>query len=356
MTEYPLAGPYRITLMSLEVILLFIFIEISTFFFYKYYKNKKEGDPSVVELDWGIIFLAMGISYIFFLYGDYFAINRDLFLLTGYIALVTGGILFVYHIESTKMLKTNYYLTAISCGFLVVFLEVFFLVPSVLQTAASLISFFAFGIIIFYFLIIIRRIWGFYRSYSIGLFVGIMLWLIGYTGTADAAVKLFNGLYIRVIGDSIIIIGMILVAFFVNLIPSLAEIGWRDKIKYVILSTKSGIDLYNENFQEHRPINEVLVSGAIWGIQIFLQNVISDSKGVKVISKGNDVVILDNGNYVIGILIVEQELEILKYLLKKLIFQFEEYYSPILQNWKGDLELFKPTKYLISSIFSLENI
>jgi hypothetical protein len=342
--------------MTLEIIILFIFIEIATFFFYKYYKNKKEGKPSVVELDWAIIFISIGVTYIFFLYGDFYAINRNPFLFLGYLSIEIGGTLFLYHTESTKMLTTHYYLTATSCGFLGVFLGIFFVVPSILQLAASLISFFAFGVIILYFIIIVKRIWGVYRSYSIGLFLGIILWLTGYTGTADAAVTLFNGLYIRVIGDVLIMIGMILVAFFVNLIPSLAEIGWREKIKYIILSTSTGIDIYNENFQERKEINEVLISGALWGIQVFLQNVLKDSEGVTIISKGSDVIIMDKGKYVTGILVVERELEILKYLLKKLISQFEEYYSDFLKNWKGDLDLFKPTKHLISSIFSLENI
>ena len=139
-------------------------------------------------------------------------------------------------------------------------------------------------------------------------------------------------------------------------IPSLAELGWDTKIKYIILTTETGISLYTEQFQERKEIDDLLVSGAVWGIQAFLQNVLSEKAQLKVISKGSDVILREEGKYVIGLLIVEQELEILKYLLKQLVTRFEELYADVLENWRGEIDLFPATKLLVSEIFSIEKM
>jgi len=62
--------------------------------------------PSVVELDWGIIFGIFGIAFASFLYGDNFAPeSRGIFIMIGYLSLNIGAILFFYHIESLKLRK-----------------------------------------------------------------------------------------------------------------------------------------------------------------------------------------------------------------------------------------------------------
>ena len=184
-----------------------------------------------------------------------------------------------------------------------------------------------------------------------GLFSGVILFMLGFAGTSDVAVGLFNGFWIRIAADIAIFVSLVLLGLFLNSVPSLAEIGWREKIKYIILTSKNGVGLYSENFREKKEINEVLVAGALWGIQIFLRNILSDSH-LKVLSKGSDVILLEYGQYVVGILIVQQELEILKYILKRLVIQFEQFYASILKNWKGDIKLFRPTRHLIAELFA----
>ena len=185
--------------------------------------------------------------------------------------------------------------------------------------------------------------------------MAILIWFIGYAGNTDITLRLFGTIWIHVIGDVLIILGIGLVAFFVNTIPSLNEIGWREKIKYILLTTTSGISIYSENFREQKAVNELLLAGGIWGIDVFLKSILDEAR-LKTISKGSDVILIEKGNLIMGLFIVEQDLKLLRYLLRKLILQFEFYYSSILHDWKGDLSLFKPTKHLINSIFAYKKI
>ena len=106
--------------------------------------------------------------------------------------------------------------------------------------------------------------------------------------------------------------------------------------------------------QERKEIDDLLISGAVFGIQAFLQNVLSDDDQLKGISGGSDVILREEGKKVIGLLIVEQELEILKYLLRRLVIQFEALYGDLLDQWTGEINLFEPTKLLIDGIFSID--
>ncbi len=352
MAEYPIVGAYRNILLVMELIIVFAFLEIATYFFYKLWKNRKESVPSVVELDWGLIFGSFGFAFIFFIASDFFNTDRQFFLVLAYLAISIAGIIFVFHQESMKKKKPKYILTPLLCAIPIILVILYWIAPSILQTVASMCTFVAFAILISYFLLIVKKIWAVYKLYSIGLFIGIMLWLVGYTGNSDIAISLFGGFQIRFLGDLFILFGLFLVAFFINSVPSLAEIGWRDKIKYVIITNYAGLELYSENFRERSQIDEILVAGAIYGINIFLKSVLEEQDNVKAISKGKDTILMEYGKNVIGILIVEQELEILKYLLKNLVNQFEEIFGETLANWNRDIRLFEPAKYIINEVFA----
>ena len=368
MAENYITDPYRTPILALELLVVFIFLEIAIFFLSRYRHNRKEKIPSFVELDWAIIFSCFSLAYLFYIMGAFFGgtleVDRANFIFGGYLSLVIGGLLFIYHLELTRTIYTGYKITLFTLGILIMFFILFFVVDtSIFQSVGNISSIFAFSIILIYFMKVIRRIWAFYRLHSLGLFLGITLWLTGYALTTDLAINqvspgdviLPGDFIIRLIGDVVILGGMLLVAFFVNTLPSLDEIGWRDKVKYIMLTTQTGISIYSESFQERAPIQEVLMSGGIWGIDVFLQNVLKDAD-LKVIERGTDVILIEKGNYITAIMVVEQDLKLLRYLLFKLVIQFEFYYARVLMDWGGDTSLFNPTKNLISTIFEYEKI
>ncbi|MDD1776772.1 MAG: hypothetical protein LUQ65_01280 [Candidatus Helarchaeota archaeon] len=355
MVEFPIEEPYRELLLNLEVVILFTCLELSIFFLFKYWRNRKESNPSIVELDWGIIFFSFGVANIFYILSDFYELDRLLFSSYGYFCLAIGIIIFLFHIEYKKMLNTRFILTISFAAYAVTVFIIFLIAPSLMKTAIYSCAIFAFGIVFSYLIVIIKRIWNNYRAYSLGLFSGTVLFMLGFAATSDIAINVFNGFWIRGAGDIAIFIGLLLIGFFLSYIPSLAEIGWQDKIKYIIFTTQNGVGLYSENFREKKEINEVLVAGALWGIQVFLKTILIDSH-LKVLSKGSDVILMEYGQKIVGILIVQQELEILKSILKKMVMEFEQFYATILQNWDGDLKIFRPTRHLIAQLFSTGKI
>ncbi|MBD3229875.1 MAG: hypothetical protein GF329_16960 [Candidatus Lokiarchaeota archaeon] len=349
MVEFPINNNYRIILLTLELMSLAFFMEIAFFFFRKFYKNKKNEYSKNIELAWAIMFISYAIAWIFYIIGDYYG-YRQINLLLGYLSLSVGGMIFTYQIESNKLLNTKYGFTifAISVFFILINSYIFF--PSWIQIIASMAALPGLGIIFIYFYVLIRKIWNTYKISSIGLISGIASWIIGYIGTTDAAVSLFGGLYIRVIADILTLIGLAILGISLNIIPSVDEFLWRDKIKYIILTTKWGILLYNENFKEKRELNEFLLSGALAAVEEFIKDTLDRDSGLKVVSKGDEYYLIEQGDYVVGVFIVKEELEILKTYLRRIIREFESFFKKQLKKWTGNIEIFAPTKDLIRNI------
>ncbi len=354
MTSYPIFGHYRGILLPLEIIMTGIILEISAFFFLRYLKNRKESRPSVVELSWGILFLSFGIAYVIYIIGDFFFVSREFFLLLAYTSLTIGGFLYAYQVESSKIIKTKFFFTGFTLLVLFLFFLTVFIAPTWIQTVASIAVFPAYSILLIYFIKIFQKIWVRYKLHIIGLFAGFFLWFLGYTAVSDTSIALFNTLDIRIFGDFIIIIGMIILGLSLNAIPSLNEIGWSDQIKYILLIHQSGICLYNENFKEKREINQNVLGGALAAVKLIMEENLKRKEKLKMISKAGDVFLIEEGEYTIGTLVVSQELEILKYFLKKVIQQFEDFFNEFLKKWDGNIKVFKPAKGIINKIFSIE--
>ena len=87
MVEFPIEEPYRELILNLEVVILFTCLEFATFFLYKYWRNRKESNPSIVELDWGIIFFSLGVANVFYVLSDFYELDRLLFSSYGYFSL-----------------------------------------------------------------------------------------------------------------------------------------------------------------------------------------------------------------------------------------------------------------------------
>lgn len=353
MIEFPIIGPYREVLLSLELTFLIIILEFSGYFFYKYRKNRKKLAASVVEFDWAILILSFGLMKIFYIIADFYYIPRRLTATFGYITIAIGGLIFLYHIERNKILNSKYIFTIFDICVVSLLIITFIIYPSITQMIAISSMGVAYIAVFLYFIKIIKKIWKNYKLQSLTLLFGIFFWLIGFSGASDYAIEIFNGLHIRVLGDITLIIGIILFGLSCNSIPSLAEFSWRDKLKYLLITNYSGICIYNYNFQEEEQMNEVLLGGALSGIRIFLEESMKKEGYLKVISKGSEVFLMDEGKNILGILVVEQELEILKSLLTQFVSQLEFYFSDILKNWTGQIEMFKPAEDLVSDIFSI---
>ncbi|NHI91252.1 MAG: hypothetical protein EAX96_02030 [Candidatus Lokiarchaeota archaeon] len=354
MAIFPIIGEYRGILMVLETIVVIIFLEFSLYFFFKYSQKKKKSIPTYVELNWGIIFLSFSLGAYIFIIEEFFYVYRPLFLIIAYLCFSIGGIIFSYRTETSKELKTKYFFTIFSSFVSSVILILFIMMPEILQVFAALMAVPAYALLLLYFSIAIKKIWVRYKLSSVVFLTGIIFWLIGFAFTSGIALEFFQTLFIRVIGNILIIMGTIALGFFITTLPSLDEIGWKDKIKYIIITTSSGKCLYNENIKEKKNINEVLLGGYLSGLQIFIKTTMKDQSSLQSLSKEKEAFLIEEGKNILAIMIVEQKLEILKYYLKKIVEKFEDFFSEVFKDWKGDASIFKPTKYLIKELIQFE--
>ena len=173
----------------------------------------------------------------------------------------------------------------------------------------------------------------------------------GFGITSDSFVILF-GLIPRLVGDIFQIIGIIVLFTFIINLPSLSEQNWKDKIDKLFLMRASGICVYYKFFKE--PTNrhgDQIISSAINTIKMMLKE-ISQDDGEMIIEKEGKVLITYQGKYITGVIIADQNLSSLNFLLKRFIEKVEFIYSNIIRDWDGTMEIFLPIENITREIFS----
>jgi hypothetical protein len=173
---------------------------------------------------------------------------------------------------------------------------------------------------------------------------------LGFGATTDFVVNMVS-LNLRLIGDLLQIVGIIIFSISFTKLPSLSEQNWKDKIDKLFLMRESGICIYYKFFKGAKAIREEQnISGAINTIKMILQE-LSHDKGEMVIEKEGKVLITYQGKYITGVIIADQNLNSLNFLLKRLIEKVEFLYSNIIRDWDGAMEIFRPIENLTQEIF-----
>ncbi|MFX1257249.1 MAG: hypothetical protein ACFFAN_05295 [Promethearchaeota archaeon] len=191
------------------------------------------------------------------------------------------------------------------------------------------------------------------KHFNLSLFefiIGLFLILIGCLFSIDLIVKILS-LNFRLLGDVFQIIGVIFLALYFISVPTLSEYDWQEKIDNVLIIHKSGLFIYKKFFHETTtPINDSLVSGVISLIEMALEK-ITHKEEISIIEKEGKTIIIQPGQYIIGVLICDETLNSLLILLNNFINKIETLYSNILSNWDGELKIFKPIDDIAKEIF-----
>ncbi len=125
----------------------------------------------------------------------------------------------------------------------------------------------------------------------------------------------------------------------------------KDKIDKLFLMRASGICVYYKFFKD--PANrrgDQIMSGAINTIKMMLKE-ISQDEGEMVIEKEGKVLITYQGKYITGVIVADQNLSSLNFLLKRFIEKVEFLYSNIIRDWDGAMEIFLPIENITKEIF-----
>ncbi|MCK4286839.1 MAG: hypothetical protein KAX18_11580 [Candidatus Lokiarchaeota archaeon] len=356
---FPLTGMLREPLLIIEWVIVFLFSELA-FLLYMRVKNKEIKLSSFIEKASILFLLAYSIMEVFYIFGDYYMetqLSRLTVFNIGYLLRMILGLGFIYKIEKYQIIIGKYLFSKIFSIFTLLSVVIFFTAIEFTQYASLVLFWIPLVSIFFIYMIKLLKKTSDNQeihNYKVKIYfsiLGAILLGFGFVATSDPIVSLF-GLILRLVGDIFQIIGILILGiFFINL-PSLSEQNWKDKIDKLFLMRDSGICVYYKFFKD--PTNtrqEQNISGAINTIKMILKE-ISNEDGEMVIEKEGKVLITYQGKYITGVIIADQNLNSLNFLLKRLIEKAEFLYSNIIRDWDGAMEIFLPIENIFQEIFS----
>ncbi|MFX0020922.1 MAG: hypothetical protein ACFE9S_01255 [Candidatus Hermodarchaeota archaeon] len=355
--DFPIEGFYADTLLILEGIIILISLEVSFIFWFRTIRNKNQ-IKKLQEKAYIWLFLGFSFMWIFFIIADHFVENgstRLVFLEFGYLALGSGGIIFIYGIEKYKTLLRKFLFSIIFIIYLI-----FFIIISIIQiNFAQTFSFFFWPIFLLFFIFYSNELGslfkknpllGDYKKSFIKLVSGFLLLILGFGLTTDFSINIL-GLEARLAGDILQLMAFIFLYLFFSSIPSFSEYDWQEKINNLFIIHKSGLLIYKKSFHiEEEESYDSVTSGTITMLKIMLET-ISDQETSTFIEKKGKSVIIQPGKYIYGALIADEKLSSLQILLRNFVSAIEYTYANILKNWEGDLKVFRPIDKIAEEFF-----
>ena len=154
------------------------------------------------------------------------------------------------------------------------------------------------------------------------------------------------------------LIGALLMAHVWNRLPSLSELNWMLKMErlFIIHSASSGV-LYEYNFRsglhkdKGKEVDSDVAGTAMGGVDILLGEILSDKGHIKEIDHGEKKVFFTHGITTKSILITAGHADEFRYRLEMFHLSFENQFSDVLLEWKGDVTPFSKTDELIRKYF-----
>ncbi len=111
-----------------------------------------------------------------------------------------------------------------------------------------------------------------------------------------------------------------------------------------------GGEIGKEKWDESVFADDDLLSGALSAIMAILSEVISEESELRMVDAGQTSIMIEKSKYVIGALLVDRELNVLRKSLKKVVNYMDEKY-PNLENWDGYSINFSDVKPYVEEIF-----
>jgi len=132
--------------------------------------------------------------------------------------------------------------------------------------------------------------------------------------------------------------------------------NWERKIKRLyIIHAHDGVAIYDRALTKIQ-MDSQLVSAALMGIRGMVKELTSSQKKLKTIDHMDKKIIFEYGDQVIGAILAEADLPIIRKKLKEFIFLFETKYQAQLLAWTGDINIFTNIDKLTNTIFPFSSI
>ncbi len=333
---------------------------------FKFFKNyltlQDTSRGSKMHAAWGWLSTGYAATIIINIVSDFYATDTQTrydWLEFGYVAMSTGALIYIYNIESIGIIKTKYMFTISYC--ILYFILLVLLVLSVFARVVSgyIVQLFMSGYLIPMILLFIytakinQQIQGKLKVYSAAMIIGLFVFILGFLGATDVAVKSFEiGSWLRFIADIFQIVGLGMIGFFFSLLPSWREIEWRTTLKSLFIIYQGGTCIYQHDFTGCKESDDVelIIGNAVEMVKSVLDQVLLPGS-LKVFDFKDKKMVLEQGKHVSVAIIADSVSDSLDYVLHEFTRRFEAFFEKILQDWNGDSSVFEPTKVFIKSLF-----
>lgn len=386
--SYPLDSPMALISFGLECIIVGVCFK---WFLQSLLKWKRSTTRirEARDLGWSVFFLGLGLFYITIVFRDFrlsVEAYRHTLVLWGFVLLAVMNTLSMYIFE--RQWRTSRILPiSFSCSFAVVAMiigAVFRYDPLVVISVIVNIT-----IMIIYFIYyantllklvnfsrpIIRRLT--YMFFTAFFAMG------GFAFTMDILWGSL-GLWSRIAGDLVVILGINMFIYEVDFIPDFREVDWMNKIKALLVINENGLPLYCRFFNKEKEVNlnffeglkkgfwsdeeekadaepiaacsdpsydQMLISGAMNSVKNVLGE-LTGAEDVQTIKLPDKVLLVENIDDRMYLIIADAYMDSLKIRLKQFSSQFHGLFGETLQDWDGSSEIFAPADTMTAEIFS----
>ncbi|MBD3228633.1 MAG: hypothetical protein GF329_10655, partial [Candidatus Lokiarchaeota archaeon] len=132
--------------------------------------------------------------------------------------------------------------------------------------------------------------------------------------------------------------------------------NWEQKInRLYAIHSKDGVAIYERSLTKKK-MDSQLASAALMGITGMVKELTSSERKLKTIDHMDKKVIFEYGNRIIGAILADGDLPIIRKKLQEFITNFEARYQAQLMAWNGDIAIFKNIDKLTNSIFPFATI
>ncbi|NVM05000.1 MAG: hypothetical protein HWN67_21945 [Candidatus Helarchaeota archaeon] len=330
---------------------------VAYMFFLKVKEARGTGFDLSQFLGLGIFGLFVGIMEIFFTYYEYYLLVFDLDTFSIYAAATYAGFLGMIGLVffSEKMFgKTKYAFTIfsiISCISGILFIRT---VDALRLLATITLPISVTVVLINFIYSLVVKTKGEIRQKMTYAFIGILGFYFFYMLDTELGKGLlpFPGELTVIISMSGLIITIIWWGKIFLSFETFTEFGWREKMKELFIIAPNGGTLFHYSFVV-KTTSKIpdLISAGLSGIKDILAEMIQSKQTLKVVDHQDVKILFEYGTYSTLALVAFENLHIYHSKLALLIEKFENLFQDVLANWKGETEVFIPSKRLIEEIF-----
>ncbi len=344
------------------VIVAFLF-QIGVFFMFQWKQVK-----NLIVLSYGFYFIFYSLGILIYFYIS----NNDMSLQTFNSALIisnfmrgTGVILFsiIMEYKLRNIFKTKY-LFSISSSLLVLTIPYFINEPQLVRIIDlfNLFSFFIPFIFTIYFFK--NSLWEVRKKLKFSI-MGLIVSFGSLALSSQHRLEMINALlpfpHVIIFSSKLLaILGLFMIFYGFLGYSFYLESQWKYNLVsiHVMMKTK-GITLYQKNYLESEIRREDLFAGGISGVSKTMQSFTDSKKQLQEIQIGENLILLEFGEYIMTGMIIKRRLLNARYVLREINQKFEQYFWDYLTNYDdysesySNAELFKPFELIINELIKI---